>query len=166
MSIQRPPTAMVLAGRAFKEAFDALKGGPRAILRRADDPMCVAPFWECFQKARECHENVRPRFFAAIIPLMDLLRQKDDVSRRSVGGLLATHRGKIALRRVESLFAAESLEEAIENLDSIFGILGREASIDYGRLFDDLRKFGATEESRAGVRRRWAETYFGGGKHV
>lgn len=154
---ERSPGKRVLAGRAFKRAFDELGSGERAWLRRADDPQTVGAFWTCFKAAQKQYSGAYPSLYAAIAPLLDLLEQADD-EELNVGRFLAKHQ-RVALRRVEAMFGADNFDELLDNLESLF-ILLKGYTIDYGRLLADLSDFDYSHESRAQLRRRWAASYF------
>ncbi len=156
---ERVPAKSVLAGRAFKRAFDnELGSGDRAWLRRADDPQTVGAFWACFKAAQKEYERAYPRLYAKIVPLLDLLEQTDDEDL-NVGRFLAKHHHKVALRRVEALFGDAELDELLDYLEYLF-ILLKNSAIDYGRLLADLSAFDYSHESRAQLRQRWAASYF------
>jgi len=155
---ERVPAKSVLAGRAFKHAFDELGSGDRARLRRADDPQTVGAFWSCFKPAQKEYSSAYPRLYAAIVPLLDLLEQTDDEDL-NVGRFLAKHHNKAALRRVEALFGTDDFDELLDNLESLF-ILLKGSAIDYGCLLADLSAFDYSHESRAQLRQRWAASYF------
>lgn len=154
---ERIPGKRVLAGRAFKRAFDKLESGDRARLRRADDPQTVGAFWVCFKAAQQEYPGAYAPLYAAIVPLLDLLEQIDD-EELNVGRFLAKHK-RAALRRVEAVFGADNSGELLDNLESLF-ILLKSAAIDYGRLLADLSDFDYNHESRAQLRQRWAASYF------
>ena len=156
---ERVPAKSVLAGRAFKRAFDnELGSGDRAWLRRADDPQTVGAFWACFKAAQRQYSGAYAPLYVTVVPLLDLLEQTDD-EELNVGRFLAKHHHKVALRRVEALFGADDFDELLENLESLF-ILLKDSAIDYGRLLSDLSAFNYSLESRAKLRQRWAADYF------
>ena len=156
---ERVPAKSVLAGRAFKHAFDnELGGGDRAWLRRADDPQTVGAFWACFKAAQREYPGAYAPLYTAVVPLLDLLEQTDD-DDLNVGRFLAKHHHKVALRRVEALFGADDFDELLDNLESLF-ILLKGSAIDYGCLLADLSAFDYSHESRAQLRQRWAASYF------
>lgn len=150
------PSKALLAGRIFKREFDKLGSGDRARLRRADDPRMVGVFWDCFKAAQKEDTRAYVPLYAAIVPLLDLLKQADD--EENVGKFLAKHHNKVALRRVEALFGIEHFNELLENLESLFTLL-KESDIDYGRLVTDLSAFNKPE-SRTHLYQRWATSYF------
>lgn len=162
---ERPPPGTVQAGRAFKLAFDDLGRGDQARLRRAEDPLTVGAFWVCFHTAQQHHPKAYPPLYGRVVPFLDLLKQGPDVTDSesvtvmNVGRLLAVHRSRVALRRVEALLGTEHFEELLDGLESVFTLL-KGSSFDFGRLLADLTSFDFSIEARNQVRQRWASAYF------
>lgn len=143
-------------GRAFKEAFDSLPRGDKAMLRRADDPFSLSAFWQCLSQTEAATGNtVSPAertILQKMLPLADLYQ----ASKLDVGVLL--REASINLRRAEVILTTKDLDDLIQNLASIAGIHdAAKKGLDFGFLLSDLHSFNY-DPTRA--RMRWAENYF------
>jgi CRISPR type I-E-associated protein CasB/Cse2 len=152
------------APREFIRLLNELSLGDKAILRRADDPQRLAPFWQCFNPAKKLDEKLSSDTCVRMIPFAGIMKGQPITEEKQilkgVGLWLRANKEKINLRRIEGLFASESIEELTEDLLTIAAIAkDGQPEIDFGKLYWDLSNF-ANSFKRQKTLRSWAKDFF------
>jgi len=152
------------APREFIRLLNELSLGDKAILRRADDPQLLAPFWQCFNPAKKLDEKLSSNICARLIPFAGVMKGQpitdDKQILKGVGLWLRANKEKINLRRIEGLFSSESIEELTDDLLTIAAITkDGNPEVDFGKFYWDLVNF-SKQTDRQKTLRSWAKDFF------
>lgn len=152
-----------LAPREFVAQLNDLRPGEKAVLRRAEAPELLAPFWQCYNPAKKLDNQLDVNNCTRLIPFAELLKQQsinENTISKGIGLWLRANKDKINMRRIESVFAAETLDELLDDLLSIASITkDGNPEIDFGRLYWDIQNF-KNIQKRQDTLRSWARDYF------
>ena len=150
----------------FYDKYWKLDAGDRAQLRRADSPDLVKAFWFCFNPAKKIYSYLSIKRCGHLLRFFPMLAQQAETGEQKIGigKWLRKNKQNVSLRRVETLFTLNDLEELLDELLAIAAIVTsgdkKNRKIDYHGLYWELWRFEQCEEKRLQLQRSWARDYF------